>query len=463
MKYIEFFKEISAIPRESCNEKAIAEYLMNFADARNLYCFSDEYYNVYIMKPGNETQPPILLQAHTDMVCEKNADKVHDFNIDPVKLIIDGKYIKADGTSLGADNGIGMAFMLALLDENIDMPMIECLFTAQEEIGLVGAEKFDYSIIKSKRMINLDAVNDNEIIISCCGGVRSAFRYTFDLIPCTKIYKTLKIQVTGLLGGHSGIDIHRGRGNANILMGRFLNKLYSHTPFNLVSLNGGIKSNAIARECAAEINVIEPDYVYEIGEVFKNELSHELSENVKIYINKSKTEKMMTYKSTGNIISLLMLCFNGVYNYCKDSPDLVETSGNLGIITQSDVDINFIFFNRSSNEALLDYLCEKADRLSNMLNMEILHSNRYPGWQFDPNSKLLNEYISVCETQPIVRGIHGGLESGVIKNKIEGLDVIAIGPNISETHTPNEYAAIDSCNKIYKRLKCLLTKGENFV
>ena len=466
---MKYFYEISRIPRESCREKEISEYLIKFAEDRNLFYYADDYCNVFIKKtcsPGYENVPSILLQSHTDMVCEKNKNVIRDFHTEGIKIIENNGFLSADGTTLGADNGIGVAFMLSLIgDTSLLHPELEFLFTAQEEIGLIGAEKFDYNLINSRRMINLDAETEGEVIISSAGGTRSAIKYEYDTIPTpiNKINKTIKIQITGLTGGHSGIDIYLGRGNANIITGRILNMLYKKYPFNLMSLNGGIKSNAIPRECEAVINVVEYDetmaYLKEIKEIIKQELSSD-DNAFNVYINKVTISdipnKMMTYKSTSMILTILILSMNGVHTMCRDNFDLVESSSNLGVITQDETSALFVYENRSSVENILNSISEKYERLAYITNSEIVHSNKYPGWSYNKNSELVNKYIKIYRQlyniDPVIKGIHAGLECGIIKNKIVGMDAISIGPDIKGAHTPKECLKINSCHKLWEVL-----------
>lgn len=464
MKYLEYFKEISAIPRESGNERAVAEYLIKFAEQRNLHYYTDEYYNVLIVKratQGHESLKPIMLQSHTDMVCEKNNNINHDFTCDGIKIIeLNGIYT-ADGTTLGADDGIGVAFMLAVLDdETLDHPDLECLFTAQEEVGLVGAENFDYTNIKSRQIINLDGETEGEAIISSAGGVRTTLRMMYETVPAVPTNKTIRIQVTGLAGGHSGMDIHSGRGNANIIMGRILNRLYSDCPFNLVSINGGLKSNAIPRECEAIIHVIDYDRVIEIVKRLEREIYNELSDDdkrFKIFTKKTTASEVMTYKSTSVIISALMLSVNGVVSMDKNQAGMVESSSNLGVIRTGEV-VEFLYENRASTESMLDFICEKYDRLAYITNMDIRHTNRYPGWRYNPNSNLKDNYQAIYKKMysrdPVMQGIHAGLECGLIINKLGGIDIdaISIGPDIHGAHTPDESLDIESCYKVWKLL-----------
>jgi aminoacyl-histidine dipeptidase len=464
MKYIDYFKEISAIPRESGSEKAVSEYLVKFASDRGLKYSVDELYNVLIVKGGGSGEP-IMLQSHTDMVCEKNSDINHDFANEGIKLIESDGFYTADGTTLGADNGIGVAYMLAVLDDTtLNHPTVECLFTAQEEIGLIGAEKFDYSIIKSRRIINLDGETEGEAIISSAGGVRTTLRMNYETVPVVTTNKTMRINITGLMGGHSGADIHLRRGNANIIMGRILNKIYADSPFNLVSLNGGLKTNAIPRECEAVIHVIDYDRTAEIIRNLEKEIRNELSKDdrkFKVTLKKSAADKVMTYKSTSTAITTLMLSLNGIMS---QSDNMVEASSNLGVIRTAET-LNFLYENRSSVESMLDFICEKYDRLAYITSAEITHTNRYPGWQYNPSSHLKENYRKIYNklygVEPEINGIHAGLECGLIINRLgDDVDAISIGPNITGAHTPDEKLDIKSCEKVWNLLKELIC-GEN--
>ena len=468
MKYINYFKEISMIPRESGREQAIAEYLVKFACDKNLDYYVDELYNVLILSPasaGLESAEPVMLQSHTDMVCEKNSDSNHDFVNDGIKIIERNGFFTADGTTLGADDGIGAAYMLAILDDNtLRHPLLECLFTAQEEIGLIGAEKFDYSVIKSRRIINLDGETEGEAIISSAGGVRTTLRTEYETVPMISTNKTLQINITGLAGGHSGADIHLRRGNANIIMGRILNKIYADCPFNLVSLNGGLKTNAIPRECEAVIHVMDYDHTAGIIREIEKEIRDELSKDdrkFKITVKKSTAEKVMTYKSTSTAITVMMLSLNGIMSMDKNQTEMVESSSNLGVIRTADT-LVFLYENRSSSESALDFICEKYDRLAYITSAEILHTNRYPGWRYNPSSELKENYRTIYNklfgVEPEINGIHAGLECGLIINRLggDGIDAISIGPNITGAHTPDEKLDIKSCEKVWNLLKELI-------
>ena len=469
MKYLDYFKQISAIPRESGREQAISEYLVKFAADRGLQYYVDELYNVLIVaapSEGLESGEPVMLQAHTDMVCEKNSNVTHDFVNDGIKLVESHGFLTADGTTLGADDGIGVAYMLAILDDTtLQHPILECLFTAQEEIGLVGAEKFDYNVIKSRRIINLDGESDSEAIISSAGGVRTTLRMKYETVPALSVNKTMRIQITGLMGGHSGADIHLLRGNANIMMGRMLNKIYSACPFNLVSLSGGLKTNAIPRECEAVINVMDYDKTVGIIRETEKEIHNELTaddKKFKITVKKSTAENVMTYKSTSTAITTLMLSLNGIQSQAEK---MVEASSNLGVIRTEET-INFLYENRSSIESMLDFICEKYNRLAYITSAEVTHTNRYPGWQYNPSSKLKENYRKIYTklygAPPQINGIHAGLECGLIINRLGniGVDAISIGPNITGAHTPDEKLDIKSCEKVWNLLKELII-GEN--
>lgn len=468
MKYLDYFREICKIPHGSGNEKAIVEYIINFSENRKLHYYVDEYYNVLVVKPatqGYESVEPILLQAHTDMVCEKNSDVTHDFVNDGIKVIEKDGFISADGTTLGADDGIGVALMLAILDdETLQHPLLECLFTTQEEIGLIGAKMFDYTLIKSRKLINLDAEKEGEAIISSSAGSIAKLRKAYETVPAMITNKTINIQVVGLAGGHSGADIHLENGNANIIMGRILNRLYVECPFNLVSINGGLKSNAIPRECEAIVHVMDYEQTINIIKNIEIEIKSELNDsdkNFKVKIKKSKATDVMTYKSTSVIITAIMLALNGVLS-TDDRTSLVESSSNLGVIHQIDDVVEFICDIRATKESVIDFICEKYDRLAYITGMMIEHMSRYPGWEYNPNSTLKENYntayMELFGREPVITGIHAGLECGLIISKLSDkeIDAIAIGPNVYGAHTPDEKLDIESCKKVWTILLKLL-------
>ena len=466
-KVFNIFEDICAIPHGSGNEMGVAKYIVDFAAKRGIAADVDALGNVFLTKPakaGYENLDTVLLQGHTDMVCEKNSDVEHNFLTDGLKLFYRDGYIGAEGTTLGADNGIAVAFMLALLDEDTK-PCLEMLFTVCEETGLEGARGFDTDKISATKMINLDSEEDNAVTAGCAGGHRTEVEISFAVDGEACAY-TLAIK--GLMGGHSGADINSGRVSAITLMGRLLSKLYLECGISLIDITCAGKDNAIARECYATIGIDgnEKDVIESImqfEESVKKELcaldsgftvSLEDTESKRAKISKVDTEK---------IIGFMCMVRCGVLKMSNDIAGLVEYSRNLGIIESDAEKIAFSFSTRSSLEAQLDASQREFDLLGRAIGADVSHHSRYPGWEYIPSSTLRDEYVDTYEnlfgTRPTVGVIHAGLECGIISSKTGGkLDIISVGPNLCDIHSPKERCDVASCQKIYDVLLELLCK-----
>ena len=462
-----YFEEISKIPHGSRNEKEIAKYIVNFAREYGLEYKIDEADNVFIVKnatQGRENEPAVMLQAHTDMVCEKNVATKHNFESDPIKLIQEGNILRADGTTLGADDGVGVAIMLAILeDENLSHPKIECLFTSSEEIGLVGASKFDYSLVTAKQMINLDSAEENTVIIGCCGGVRTDM--TLECISEKNDKAAYKITIGGLIGGHSGEDIDRKRLNSHILMGTILKSIKETTNFKIAYISGGDKDNAIPRECEA---VIIPDDVSALESVIdkiKNEACAKVAtkedENLFVNFEKADTSCTFSYEDTEKMLKILSIP-NAVLKYREVAPILPSMSRNLARIRTNGDKIKIGFSSRAYNEAGLNESASELECLANEVGASFFHHEGYPAWQDEPNSPLVLKYqqsyskATGRKTEPTL--IHAGLECGVITSKVEGLLAISVGANVHDLHTPKETLEIDSMDRIYDTVCTFLGK-----
>lgn len=461
-----FFEEISAIPRGSFHEAGIADYLVNFAAQRGLAHWRDEMNNVLIKKPataGREGEKPLMLQGHTDMVCEKNNDVEHDFLKDPLKLWLDGKYLRARGTTLGADNGIAVAVMMAMLDgELTSHPALECLFTTAEEVGLNGAHAFDYSLIDADRMINLDSEEQGIVTAGCAGGLRSDLTMDYTAVPFAG--EGLRVTVKGLMGGHSGVNINSGRANANKLMGRILAALWAQEPFGIARLEGGSKDNAIPRECEAVLAVANAERAEEVITRVAAELAEEMSADDKgftVICESCESESvMMGERDTQNAVTLLACVTNGVMTMSPHIRGLVEFSRNLGTVRYEDQKLTFVFSSRSSLEAQLDASIRELDLLAAMLGCKASHYSRYPGWAFAPISPLRDAYLQVYREltgkEAKVDIIHAGLECGVISSHIPGMDMISIGPDMKDIHSPDEALDLDSVEAFWQLLVDLI-------
>ncbi len=464
-EFFRYFEEISAIPRGSYNEKGIADYLESFAGMHGLPCLRDSLHNVMIKKTGSrgkENLPSVLLQGHTDMVCEKNAATVHDFERDPIDLVLDGDKLRANGTTLGADNGVAVAMMLALLaDDKIVHPPLECLFTAQEEVGLLGAANIDGSWIEAQTMVNLDSGPESTAIVSCAGGMRMDLTKRF--APQTVCAQAYRISLTGLMGGHSGTSINRHRANANKLMGRIL---YALPPFHLVSIEGGSKDNAIPRECFAVVTAQNAqaltDAVAAMAETIRLELGESDAGFCVGVEGIGETKEQMSTKDTKDIVSLLMIAPNGVLSMSHSMETLVETSVNMGVIRTNGNAVVFTFSPRSSVESKQDETENRIRLLGEAFSCDIRSYNRYPGWKYNPDSKarivLQQVYRELFGSEIEIKAIHAGLECGILLSKAPQLDIIATGAEEHDVHTPDEYLVLPSVDRLWRLVKGLLAR-----
>lgn len=466
IKVFEYFEIISAIPRGSGKTEKISNYCEAFAKERELQYYRDEAGNVVIFKSGSigrENEEPIILQGHLDMVCEKENDCTIDFDNDGLSLAVDGDFVYAEGTTLGGDDGIAVAMCLALLDsDDISHPPVEVVFTVDEEIGMLGADVFDASVLKGKRMINIDSENEGVLWVSCAGGARIDIE-----LPINKEKNDgncYEITVGGLHGGHSGAEIHIGYANASVLMGRLLEKLNSECNISIVSIDGGTKDNAITRECIATV-CADCDIIGIVSETeaeFKNEFS-ETDPDLFVTLRETDCDfAAMTAESTNAAVSLLNELPYGVMAMSKEIDGLVETSLNLGILKTNENKINFGYSVRSSKdedrEALLCRLIFIADK--NGASNEI--TGRYPGWAFVKNSELqrimAETYKEMYGKDMLVTAIHAGLECGMFCGKISGLDCVSLGPDLFDIHTPSETMSVSSVKRVWEYLLAVLAK-----
>ena len=462
-----YFEEISQVPRGSGDEKRISEFLVNFAKELNLEVVQDEHLNVIIRKPataGYENCPGVILQGHMDMVCEKNKDVDHDFEKDPIDLRIVDDMIYANGTTLGADNGIAVAMSMAVLASNdLSHPALEVLVTSNEEAGMTGANGLDGSLLKGKYIINLDSEEEGFLLVSCAGGNRS-----YVTLPLT--YKNIEdnkqafmIEVKGLLGGHSGMDIVKQRANSNVTMGRILNLL--DVDFDLVEVNGGSKNNAIPRECEAVVAVNKDQAetlkanVAKIEELLKNEFKT-TDPGLEVVVKEATADKAITDECKAKAMLLLNFIPNGIQTVSKDIEGLVESSSNLGVVkTENDV-MSFESAVRSSVATLRENLNNKTKMLCDTVNANFENTDGYPAWEYAKNSKLEELCVDVYEKstgkKPVITALHAGLECGLLLDKMPGCEAISMGPDMFEVHTPNEHLSIPSVKNVYEFLLAVL-------
>lgn len=458
------FEEICAIPHGSGNEAGVARYIAEYAKAKGCFVMVDSDNNVFVRKNakvGYEHLPTVLLQGHTDMVCEKNADTEHNFLTDGLKLFVKDGKIGAQGTTLGADNGIAVAYMLSLLSEDTK-PCIEMLFTVCEETGLEGAKSFDVSNITAKRMINLDSEEDDTVTTGCAGGVRTDISLPLEYgCECDAV----KVKICGLAGGHSGAEINSGKSSAVVLMGRLLCMLDAELDIKLSSVICTGKDNAISRECYSVIGG-DKEKIAAVCAKFKAQTAGELIDldvGFDVTVEEYGRAKMLTKEIKDSIVCLMACARCGVLKMSNHIKGLVEYSRNLGTIKIDGSNLVFTFSSRSSVEAQLDSSMRELDVFGKAIGGSVAHYERYPGWEYKPNSPLRDEYIAAYSqlfgATPKVSVIHAGLECGIISDKLSGdIDIISVGPNLSDIHSPSERADIASCERIYDILLYLLCR-----
>lgn len=464
----EIFSQINQVPRPSKHEERISKWLQDFAVSHGIECVADETMNV-IMRvpatPGYENHEGVILQAHMDMVCEKNADVQHDFMTDPIRTYVDGEWLKSKGTTLGADNGIGISMALAAItDTNLPHPAIECLFTVDEETGLTGAMKLQDGMLKHKRLINLDSEDDGQIFIGCAGGIDTLAKMHYEAERLAVIGDRLaiKLSVSGLMGGHSGDDINKGRANANQLIVWFLARIWPQAEIQLARLEGGNLRNAIAREAEAvivipmafkeDIRVAWNHYVAQMEGVFG-----EVEQDMRLELETTDMpETVIPADKAYRLVMALCECPHGMIAMSKEMPGLVETSTNLASIKMKEGYIEVNTSQRSSKEPAKHHLKWAVEQALSLACDEVTHGDGYPGWAPNPNSPLLEvvkeSYRSLFKAEPKVLAIHAGLECGLFLEKYPYLDMVSIGPQMYGVHSPQERLSISSTERCYKWL-----------
>ena len=465
-----YFEEISQIPRGSGNEKAISDYLVKFAKDLNLEVIQDEVLNVIIKKPGTkgyENSKTVIIQGHMDMVCEKNKGTNHDFEKDPLKLRVVGDDIYATDTTLGADNGIAVAYGLALVASNdIEHPPLEILLTTDEETGMSGAMGISKKHVNGKLLINIDNEEEGQLLVSCAGGIRSKSSVNIKLEDKgNKIIVLLAVR--GLKGGHSGIEIHKERGNSNKIMGRILKDLSTKIDFNMQSINGGSKNNAIPRELDTLIAINSQD-LEKVKEVIANwetillnELkSQDAGIKLEIELVEDSSEKVFTKDCTRKVVELLYLYPNGINTRSVQIEGLVESSTNLGVVTTLENVVEFDSAIRSSVASLKDEIILKVKTITEIVGADFETTSGYPEWQYNSESKLRdicqNVHVNMYGKEAEIVAIHAGVECGLFNEKLGELDMISFGPNLYDVHTPQEHMSISSVESIWKYLKAVL-------
>lgn len=465
-KLIYWFKEISKVPRNSCNEEKIADFICNFAKQRGLEYRKDNLYNVIIKKKaslGFENKESIIFQAHTDMVCEKTNESMHNFEQDGIEIIETKETLTAKDTTLGADDGIGVATLLLMLDDNeIQHPDIYCLFTVQEEIGMDGAKNFDYSGINATYLINVDGEEENTAIVGCAGGIRVQYEKKLELTD--EKDDVYKIKISGLHGGHSGVDIDKNRLNSNYLMALIFSKLES---IKINSFIGGNKDNAIPNYTEAIFSTTSKNINEVIASVVNSLKISESDKNLQVEVfenlDEENLKKFINKQESTNLIDLLLNLKQGVIEYSKDIEGLVETSGNIGIVKVLDGKATIVEMIRSSDDYKKENVKNVNNNLATKYGYEFLENSSYPGWKYVPNTKLEKKYIEAYKEthnlqEPIICAIHAGVECGMIYKKMPHLQMISIGPDLVNVHTVKETLYLDSCKKFLNTLIRLIEK-----
>ncbi len=465
-----YFEEICKIPHGSRNTRQISDYLVGFAKEHGLRWVQDEVNNVVIYKdgtPGYEHHPTVILQGHMDMVAEKTKDSPIDFLTDGLELRTDGELIWAEGTTLGGDDGIAVAYALAILeDDRIPHPPLECVFTVDEEIGMDGAAALDPALLQGRVFINCDSEAEGILTVSCAGGATSGLHLPVKIDRAEG--KGIHIYVDGLLGGHSGAEIHKGRANSNKLMGELLAALLKKLPYRLVYVRGGQKDNAIPRYTMAKIIVAENRLQDALGEI--DEISAQLMRTLPKEETKAKITReacvcrgrAMSIASTRKTVGLLSEVPNGIQSMSQDIPGLVQTSLNLGILKTEGETVSMTFSVRSSvNEEKLA-LIERLKQAGEKYGAAYTENGAYPAWEYRKDSPLRDLMVRVFEElygrKPVVEAIHAGLECGLFSGKLPGLDCVSFGPDMQDIHTTRERLSIASTARTWKYLLAVLAR-----
>ena len=466
-----YFHEVTQVPRPSKKEEMIIKYIEEVAAKNQIEIKKDKAGNLLLFKPGTkgyESLPTVVLQAHLDMVCEKNNDVVFDFDKDPVKTVVDGEWLRAEGTTLGADNGIGIAAALAVItSDEIEHGPIECLFTVDEETGLTGANALKKGFLTGNILLNLDSEDEGEIFVGCAGGKGTVATFSYKAIPAPTSFPYFRITVSGLNGGHSGCDIHKGLGNANKILARFLYQLQGKYPFALAEIQGGNLHNAIAREAYAVIGTAaknrEP--IRALLNNFAADIENELKRvdsNVKITMETvDSPQKCLPRTLKEKLICALLACPHGVKGMSHDIEGLVETSTNLASIKMvGNTKIVIGTSQRSSVESAKNAVADQVAAVFRLAGAKVVHGEGYPGWAPNPDSKILKtaqeSYRKLFGKEAKIMAIHAGLECGLFLEKYPQLDMISFGPTLRSVHSPDERIEIKTVDLWWQHLLDIL-------
>lgn len=467
---LERFRELSAIPRQSKKEQQIGAWLHEFAANRSWACRSDSAGNVVIRiaaTEGREDELPVVLQGHQDMVCEKTPESDHDFENQGIVPVVDGEWLRAEGTTLGADNGIALALALVLAeDRDVSHPPLELLFTVDEETGLTGASELDASLLSGRTLINIDSEDEGVLTVGCAGGSDVQIRWKRSRDKRPKGTRPWMVRVGRLQGGHSGVQIHEKRANANILLGRTLSRIVKRDAVHIVSMNGGSAHNAIPREASAVIWTAA-ERLQEIVEEMRESVSRdygsfEPSAEIEISPAQDVKKKCLTARDSRRLIDLLCALPHGVAVMSPDIAGLVETSSNLATVSLKKGKLSIQVSVRGSNEAGMSSHIERIRAVAHLIGAKAKVAGSYPGWKPHMESPLLARacatYEELFDSEPGVEAIHAGLECGVIGSKFEHMDMISLGPTIRGAHSPDERLYLPSIDRIYLLMQSLLAE-----
>lgn len=461
-----YFEEVCQVPRPSKKEEKIRAYLLEFAKKHGLAAKTDEAGNVLIEKPasaGKENLKTVVLQSHMDMVCEKNKDTEHNFETDPIQTYVDGEWLRAKGTTLGADNGIGIATQLAVLaSEDIEHGPIQCLFTVDEETGLTGAFALKEGFMNGDILINLDSEDEGELFIGCAGGAGTTAQFPCPMTAAPEGYFFFRVAVKGLTGGHSGDDINKNRANANKLLNRFLVQLMEKYDLRLCEIDGGNLHNAIPREAHAvcAVPMKDKESVRVDLNVYLSEVENEFAVTEPNLVMELESEspraEVMEQEAMKKFLLSLYAVHNGVYAMSQDIPGLVETSSNLASVKQRDGKIVVVTSQRSSSLSSRKDMSQMVAAAFLLGGAEVTTGDGYPGWKPNPNSEVLQiaveSYKRLFATEPKIKAIHAGLECGLFLEKYPSLDMVSFGPTLRGVHSPDERMLIPTVDKFWRHL-----------
>lgn len=458
------FADLNAVPRPSKKEERVRQFMVDFGNKLGLETIVDNIGNVIIKKAasmGMENRKTVILQSHLDMVHQKNSDKVFDFDMQGIEMLVEDDWVKANGTTLGADNGIGVAAIMAVLSSSeIAHPAIEAFFTIDEETGMTGAMQMEGSLFQGKILLNIDTEDDDELSIGCAGGIDTNTTYTYSQVDIKPNSKTIEISIRGLLGGHSGMDIDKGRGNANKWMSRILWELSKSISVQLISFDGGSLRNAIPREATAIIAIPTSDETKfqnlfnEQVSIFEEEYST-IEPAIKISSSETNsTEKSMSDLDFKKVINLLCSIQNGVFRMSPDIEGLVEASSSLARVIIKNGSFTSQSLQRSSVDSTKAEVAMAIRCAFENIGCEVIQGGEYPGWKPNPESEILNVmenlYKELFNEEPKVKACHAGLECGILGKHLPGVDMISFGPNIRAAHSPDEKVQVSSVQKFWK-------------